>query len=117
MNRSYGASIFLLGEVAHTAHHADALAGHVAENVAAILHRGVAAVLALEAIFRAPGFRAGVDGVMDAVDHAAAIIGMNAAGPGLDAGFNLAGDESEGGQETVVPPERVGRKIQVPDQI
>src|SRR5882724_3824260 len=73
---------FLLGKISHATHHPDALASRVAKNITAILHEGVAGVLALDAIICAPGFRFVTDSVMDAVDYATALIGMNAADPG-----------------------------------
>ena len=93
-----------LGQVLHRADHAQCLAVGVAGDEAAVEHLGVAAVGAAEAIVGAPARRRARDGGTDAVDDAAAVVGMDVALPLIGRAFALGmAEQLEPGPRSSAP--------------
>ena len=105
------------GDVEHRPDHPHRPARAVADDVAAIDHRGVAAVAPAEAVLVAPGVAGPVDRRMDAAGNPIAIVGMDLREPPRALRHDVGEVVAVGQRQRLVPADMVGDEVPVPDRV
>src|SRR5204863_3929378 len=103
--------------VRHCADHADGRAGAVSSDVAAVRDVRVTTIPATVAILITPARRTALYRGFHAGDHALTIFGMEVVAPPLNLGIDLVLLVPEYALDGIVPDERVGRHVPIPDYV
>ena len=106
-----------LRDVLHHPSHPHGHAHGVARHIAAIEHLGPGSVRPAEAVFAAAALPGAVQDGLDALGDAAPVLWMDILSPPSAGQLDLVRRVAEERRHGVVPPNRIGLEIPVPDDV
>ena len=109
--------LLLFGDVDHRADDTGGDALAVADEAAAVAHFRIRTIAAHEAVFVAPVRPLRAQGVEQPAYHALAVIRMQQAGPPADAALEPIGVVAEYAVDAFAPPDAVGHRVPIPDDV